>query len=106
MIDRLVATPVALQLVLVTALVARLDILIVVDKAGGPVRSLLRRLGPWGDYLATCPWCIGIWCSIATVAAWVNLTGATLLAGVASTAALAAGYLGALLKDNQPPTPE
>lgn len=106
MIDRLVDAPVLVHLVLVAALVARLDILLVVDKAGAPVRSLLQRFGSWGKYLSGCPWCVGVWCAAAVVTAWVHATGPTLLTGAAAAASLAAGVWGAWLKNALPPEPE
>lgn len=106
MIDRLVATPVLLHLVLVAALVARLDILLVVDKAGEPVRKVLQRLGPWGRYLSTCPWCVGVWLAAGATTAWIHFTAATLLAGVAAAAALVGGVWGAWLKEALPPPAE
>lgn len=106
MIDRLEAAPVVLHLVLVAALVARLTILIVVDKAGTPVRSLLKRAGAWGKYLAGCPWCVGVWIGAAVTAAWVHWPGPVLLAGAAAAAALVAGVWGAWLKSSLPPPVE
>jgi hypothetical protein len=106
MIDELAAAPIVVQLVLLAALTARADVLIVVDKAGQPVRSVLERLGSWGRYLATCPWCVGVWCSAGTVAAWVHAPGPTLLVGAAALASLAAGFMGAWLKSALPPPAE
>lgn len=106
MIDRLVDGPIVLHLVLLAALVARLDILIVIDKAGRPARWLLAKLGPWGSYLAGCPWCVGVWSSAAVATAWVHAPGPTLLVGAACAAALAGGVWGAWLKDALPPEAE
>jgi hypothetical protein len=105
-VDRLVDAPVLVHLLLLAALTTRATVLIVVDKAGGPVRNLLGRLGPWGRYLAGCAWCVGAWCSAAVVTAWVHVTGPTLLVGAACAAALAAGVWGAWLKSALPPPAE
>lgn len=106
MIDRLEHAPIVVHLVLVAALAARLTILLVVDKAGEPARKILQRLGPWGRYLSTCPWCVGVWMSGFVAAAWVHVTGPMLLAGAAAAASLIAGVWGAWLKSALPPPAE
>lgn len=106
MIDRLVDAPIVLHLLLVAALVARLDILFVVDKAGRPFRWLLGHLGSWGRYLSTCPWCVGVWLAGIVTTAWVHAPGPTLIVGAGAMYSLAAGVWGAWLKDALPPEPE
>lgn len=84
--------PPALAVVVLALAVHRVTRLLVADKITEPLRLKLGvtrdgKYRPWLGYLVTCPWCVGLWLSIAAVlaaaflpwpwVAWPALTAAS-----------------------------
>lgn len=76
---------------------ARLTRLVTHDEIMQPLRT--KAGDGWLGFLVQCPWCVGLWISVATTAAYALLpaTGRDAAAWVA--AALAANLLWALAQD-------
>lgn len=86
-----------LAVILTAGLIVRLTRLIVADQLTKPLRTrLVLWLGPKHPiaYLAACSWCMSIWvgAAVCTAAYWWGDSHWWLLAALAGTASLIAGW--------------
>lgn len=112
-LDHVAAMPLWLHALVIVAAVARITILLIDDVIlDAPRDWVLERVTPGGhlEYLATCPYCLGIWISAAVAGAWVawpvGTTAVMLPLAVAMLAVLVVHYdERASDHDDPPPVP-
>lgn len=109
MIDTLVNAPAALLLAVYALAVARVTGLVVADTITEPVRDRVLlwlddapgSLGQWLGYLITCPWCAGMWVSLAAapLVAWFGDRPWLLIPALALAFSQVAGMIAGIGRD-------